>query len=53
MILTVHDELVFEVAPGDVEALRDLVLGRMQGVAQLAVALDARVGWGRNWREAH
>ena len=53
MILTVHDELVFEVVPGYVEALRDLVLGRMQGVAQLAVALDARVGWGRNWREAH
>jgi DNA polymerase-1 len=53
MILTVHDELVFEVAPSDVEALRGLVIKRMQGVAELSVVLKASVGWGRNWREAH
>ena len=53
MILTVHDELVFEVAPSDVEALRALVINRMQGVAELSVVLEASVGWGRNWREAH
>ncbi len=53
MILTVHDELVFEVAPSDVEALRALVINRMQGVAELSVVLKASVGWGRNWREAH
>ncbi len=53
MILSVHDELVFEVVPADVEALQALVGGRMEGVAQLSVPLETHVGWGRNWREAH
>jgi len=53
MILTVHDELVFEVVPEDVEALEGFVMSRMRGVAQLSVPLEAHVGWGQNWREAH
>jgi len=53
MILTVHDELVFEVSPDDREELVALVESQMRGVAQLAVPLEVNVCWGRNWREAH
>src|ERR1700754_1492634 len=37
MLLQVHDELIFEVAPGEFEALRDLVCGQMANAAQLRV----------------
>jgi DNA polymerase-1 len=53
MILQVHDELVFEVSPADLEALRELVVARMQGVAQLSVPLEVHVGSGGSWLEAH
>ena len=53
MILTVHDELVFEVSPGSLEALVARVDQEMQGVMQLAVSLKVNVSWGQNWREAH
>jgi DNA polymerase-1 len=53
MILQVHDELVFEVAPADVEALGELVRDRMEGVLPLRVPLRVDVGVGANWREAH
>ncbi|MFQ5513795.1 MAG: DNA polymerase I [Myxococcota bacterium] len=53
MILTVHDELVFELLPEHREALETLVVGHMQGVMQLSVPLRVNLSWGRNWREAH
>ncbi len=53
MILQVHDELVFEASPGDLEALSGLVRAQMEGVAQLAVPLVVDLGQGRSWREAH
>ena len=53
MILQVHDELVFEASPGDLEALSELVRAEMEGVAQLAVPLVVDLGQGRSWREAH
>jgi len=53
MILTVHDELVFEAVPADLEALKELVVARMQAVARLDVQLEVNVGWGGSWREAH
>jgi DNA polymerase-1 len=53
MILQVHDELLFEVACPDAAPLETLVAERMEGVAQLAVPLEVRVGRGANWREAH
>jgi DNA polymerase-1 len=53
MILQVHDELLFEVAAADAAELEALVARRMQGVAELAVPLEVRVGRGANWREAH
>ncbi|MEZ4281713.1 MAG: DNA polymerase I [Myxococcota bacterium] len=53
MILQVHDELVFEASPGDLEALSALVREQMEGAAQLAVPLVVDLGQGRSWREAH
>jgi DNA polymerase-1 len=53
MILQVHDELVFEVAPGDSAALERLVLAGMRGVADLQVPIEVHCAAGRNWREAH
>jgi DNA polymerase-1 len=53
MILTVHDELLFELAPAHRMALIALVEDEMQGVMQLSVPLEVNVGWGQNWREAH
>ncbi|WP_148574377.1 DNA polymerase I [Nocardioides caldifontis] len=52
MLLQVHDELVFEVAPGEVEALEVLVRQQMAGAADLAVPLDVSVGTGASWHEA-
>ncbi|MCX7065689.1 MAG: DNA polymerase I [Proteobacteria bacterium] len=53
MIMQVHDELVLEVDDADVEHVSDGVMQRMQGAADLDVALVVDVGCGRNWDEAH
>ncbi|MGF9661625.1 DNA polymerase I [Arthrobacter crystallopoietes] len=52
MLLQVHDELVFEVAPGEHEALERLVREQMGAAAELSVPLDVSVGVGRTWHEA-
>ena len=52
MLLQVHDELIIEVAPGELEEVRDLVCAAMAGAASLRVPLDVSVGTGRSWAEA-
>jgi DNA polymerase I len=52
MLLQVHDELVFEVAHGELEDLRALVTTRMCGAFQLSVPLEVSFGTGRSWEEA-
>ncbi|KRF16049.1 DNA polymerase I [Nocardioides sp. Soil796] len=52
MLLQVHDELVFEVATGEKDALEELVRREMGSAADLAVPLDVSVGTGRSWHEA-
>nr|WP_221634152.1 DNA polymerase I [Nocardioides luti] len=52
MLLQVHDELVFEVAPGERDTLEALVRDQMGGAADLAVPLDVSVGTGHSWHEA-
>jgi DNA polymerase I len=52
MLLQVHDELIFEVAPGEFEALRDLVCLEMAGAADLRVPLEVSVGSGHSWWDA-
>jgi len=53
MILQVHDELVFELLPGEVEPLSELLRERMPGVLPLRVPLEIEIGVGDTWREAH
>jgi len=52
MLLQVHDELIIEVAPGEFDAVRDMVCAAMAGAASLRVPLDVSVGTGRSWAEA-
>ncbi|WP_114559828.1 DNA polymerase I [Desertihabitans aurantiacus] len=52
MLLQVHDELVFETAPGEHEALEQLVRTQMGQAMELSVPLDVSVGFGRSWFEA-
>jgi DNA polymerase-1 len=52
MILQVHDELVFEAPPAEVEPLRSMVKRLMEGVKELQVPLVVEVGEGDNWRDA-
>jgi DNA polymerase-1 len=52
MLLQVHDELVFEVAPGEREALEALVREQMGGAYPIAVPLSVSVGVGRDWDAA-
>jgi DNA polymerase I len=51
-ILTVHDELLFEVPRGAAEEMAALVRDRMQSAATLKVPLTVDVGIGDNWRDA-
>jgi len=52
MLLQVHDELVFEVAEGELEQVEKLVRHEMGAAADLAVPLDVSVGVGASWHEA-
>ncbi|WP_114856081.1 DNA polymerase I [Brachybacterium sp. YJGR34] len=52
MLLQVHDELVVEVAPGELERVREIVVEGMDGAYELSVPLEVGVGIGRTWREA-
>jgi DNA polymerase-1 len=52
MLLQVHDELVFEVAPGERAALEELVRREMGGAYPLAVPLEVTVGVGADWNSA-
>jgi DNA polymerase-1 len=52
MLLQVHDELVFDVAPGERQALEELVRRAMGGAYPLSVPLEVSVGAGRDWNGA-
>jgi DNA polymerase-1 len=53
MIMQVHDELVFEVKPQDIDFYKKKLSELMTDAAQLAVALEVDAGVGANWHEAH
>ncbi len=53
MIMQVHDELVFEVPEGAVDAVAAEVRRHMEGAAALRVPLKVDVGVGAHWDEAH
>ncbi len=52
ILLQVHDELVIEVAKGELAKVQELVIQGMTEAATLAVPLDVSVGIGKSWDEA-
>ena len=52
MILTVHDELLFESPRDEAEAVAAIVKQKMSAAVPLRVPLDVDVGIGENWKEA-
>ncbi len=53
MLLQVHDELVFEIPPAELEAMKSLVTERMRNAMTLNVPVNVDIGVGKNWLEAH
>ena len=51
MTLQVHDELLFDVVPHEVEEMLKLVKTEMESAASFSVPIVAEVGLGRNWRD--
>jgi DNA polymerase-1 len=49
MILQVHDELIFDVVPSELEELKVLVQEQMEGAVSLSVELKVEMGQGNNW----
>ena len=53
MVLTVHDELVFDVPEAERPDVEKLVRSIMEGALELDVPLLVDVGWGEDWGDAH
>ena len=52
IILQVHDELILNVKPNELEKVKALVIEEMENVFKLSVPLDVDVNLGENWYEA-
>jgi DNA polymerase-1 len=53
MLLSVHDEIVLEVPPSEIETVSAMVQTTMEGIWELAVPLKVNLAVGDNWNEAH
>ena len=53
MVLQVHDELVFDAVPSELDSLMAMVREEMEGVCRLSIPLTVECNYGKNWLEAH
>jgi DNA polymerase I len=53
MLLSVHDELIFESPPDEIETVHGLVKEIMESIWKLRVPLKVNIARGNNWAEAH
>ncbi|MDD7089111.1 MAG: DNA polymerase I [Bacteroidales bacterium] len=53
MVLQIHDELLFDVIPSELDVLRAIVVESMENVVKLSVPLTVECNHGKNWLEAH
>ena len=53
MVLQIHDELLFEVVPEELESLTALVVNEMENVIKLSIPLTVECNYGTNWLESH
>lgn len=51
MLLQIHDELIFEVPPDELDVMRQLVRDEMSGIMPLAVPLKIDLKTGHNWAQ--
>ncbi len=53
MVLQIHDELMFDAIPSEVEVLSRIVKEEMENVVKLSIPLTVECNYGNNWLEAH
>jgi DNA polymerase-1 len=53
MLLQVHDELVFDAHRSELDIIKPLILDLMRNALPLSVPVEAELGTGNNWLEAH
>ena len=53
MVLQIHDELLFDAVPSEVDILKRIVTEEMENVIKLSVPLTVECNHGNNWLEAH
>ena len=53
MVLQIHDELMFDAVPEELDRLKQLVTEEMENVITLSVPLTVECNHGSNWLEAH
>jgi DNA polymerase I len=53
MVLQVHDELLFDVVPSELETLKILVEGNMRNAIEMKIPIVVEMGTGKNWLVAH
>ena len=53
MVLQIHDELLFDSVPEEVEQLKKIVVEEMENVIELSIPLTVECNYGNNWLEAH
>ena len=53
MVLSVHDDLVFDVPEAEIQKASTIIKEEMENVIVLEVPLVVEIGLGDNWLEAH
>ena len=53
MVLQIHDELMFDAVPQELERLERIVTEEMESVISLSIPLTVECNHGNNWLEAH
>ena len=53
MVLQIHDELLFDAVPEEIEELGRIVVAEMENVMTLSIPLTVECNYGKNWLEAH
>jgi DNA polymerase-1 len=49
MVLQVHDELIFDVFPEEIDQMKQLVREQMEGAVTLTTVLKVEISSGNNW----
>jgi DNA polymerase I len=53
MVLQVHDELLFDIVPEELEAVKEVVHNKMKKAIPMTIPIEIEIGTGKNWLDAH